>query len=253
MNGITIALTTAGCIFGGTLLGLGIRRLLPEHHVSSDSKDAVKLGSGMISMMAALVLGLLVSSAKSNFDDTSRAITETSAKVILMDRLLANYGPETMPVREEMRAAVAASIRMLWPEERLAASSLKAFERVVAMEQVLARVRDLKPQNDSQRILQDRVQDLGHQILLTRWVQIEQAQTTLPKAFLVILLFWLTMLYTTFGLIAPHNGTVISVMFIGALAIATALFLIVEMSQPMGGLIKVSSGPMRNALEHLCR
>jgi len=253
MNGIAIALTTAGCIFSGTLLGLAVRKLLPEHHLSADSKDAIKLGAGMISMMSALVLGLLVSSAKSNFDDTNKAVTESGAKVILIDRLLANYGPETKQVREELRAAVAASIAMLWPEELPAASTLKAFERASAMEEVLGKVRNLKPQTDSQRVLQARVQDLGHQILLTRWVQIEQAQTSLPLAFLVILLFWLTMLYTTFGLFAPRNGTVITVMFIGALAVATAVFLIVEMSQPMRGAMKVSSGPMRKALEHLCR
>ncbi len=253
MNGLALAAVSAGSIFSGTLLGLTVRRFLPQHHLSEDSKDAVKLAAGMISMMAALVLGLLVSSAKSNFDSTNQALTESSAKIILIDRLLANYGPETKEVRETLRAAASASMAMLWPEEFSAAVDRKLFERTGAMEQVLQKVRNLKPQTDNQKSLQDRVQSLGHEIMLTRWVQIEQAQTTLPVTFLVILLFWLTMLYTTFGMLAPRNATVITVMFIGALAVATAVFLIVEMSHPMEGAMKVSSGPLRKALEHLGR
>ena len=248
-----IALVTAGCISCGTLLGLILSKMLPEHHLNADSKDAVKMGAGMITMMAALVLGLLVSSAKSTFDSTNAAITQCGAKVILMDRLLANYGPEANGVREELRRNVAAGIEMLWPEEGPIEAGLKTFERASAMEKLLEQIRGLKPQTDAQRALQGQAQALGHEIMLTRWLQIEQAQLTLPTPFLVILLFWLTLLYTSFGLLAPRNATVITIMLLGALALATALFLIVEMSRPMAGAIKVSSAPMRKALEHLGR
>ena len=91
------------------------------------------------------------------------------------------------------------------------------------------------------------------ELLLSRWVQIEQAQVGLPIPFLIILLFWLTMLYMSFGLLAPRNYTVITAMFVGALALATALFLILEMNRPMQGTIKVSSAPMRKALEYIGR
>jgi hypothetical protein len=101
--------------------------------------------------------------------------------------------------------------------------------------------------------LQTQAQTLGNEILLTRWLQIEQTYLPLPLAFLVILLFWLALLYLSFGLLAPRNATVITMMFLGALVVATALFLIVEMSRPMAGAIKVSSAPMRNALEHVGR
>ncbi len=253
MSGTLIALVSAGCIFGGTLLGLALRKMLPDHHLSEDSKDAIKVGAGMISMMAALVLGLLVSSAKSSFDSTSAAITQGGAKVILMDRLLANYGPETKEVREDLRRGVADFIAMLWPEEGSIESGMKTFERTYGMEQLLGKVRTLKPQTETQKALLEQTQKLAHELMLIRWNQIEQAQISLPAAFLVILLFWLTLLYTSFGLLAPRNATVITMMFLGALALATALFLIVEMSRPMAGAIKVSSGPMRKALEHLGR
>jgi hypothetical protein len=253
MTGTTIALITAGCMLSGTLLGLILNKMVPEHHLGEDSRDAVKLGAGMVSMMAALVLGLLVSSAKSTFDSTNTAIIQSGAKVILMDRLLANYGPEAKEVREALRRSVAVAIEKLWPEERPADSSIEVFERGTAMEDLMRMIRGLNPQSEAQRAMQAQALALGNEILLTRWLQVEQASVSLPLPFMVILLFWLTLLYTSFGLLAPRNATVITMMVFGALAVATALFLIVEMSRPMAGAIKVSGAPMRKALEHLGR
>jgi hypothetical protein len=227
--------------------------MLPGHHLSDESKDAIKIGAGMISMMSALVLGLLVSSAKSNFDATNTAIIQGGAKVILLDRLLANYGPETKEVRETLRQAVVGLIAVLWPEEPVSQEDMSAFERATTAEKLAEKIRDLKPQNEAQRAMQGQALQLVQEMVLSRWIQIEQGQTSLPRAFLVIVLFWLTMLYTTFGMLAPRNATVITVMLVGALALATAMFLIVEMNRPMGGAIKVSSGPMHKALEHLGR
>ncbi len=254
MTGTGIAVVTTGCIFGGTLIGLALSRFIPDHHLKDDSKDAVKVGAGMISMMAALVLGLLVSSAKSKFDSTNAAITESSAKIILVDRILARYGPETQEVRNFLRQNVAASLELLWPEEApVSDEQMKAFERSPTMEVVLEKIRGLQPKTDAQRAAIQEAQKLCQEILFTRWLQIEQAQSTLPLAFVVVLLFWLTMLYVSFGLFAPRNATVLTVMFVGALALATAMFLIIEMNRPMSGAIKVSSGPIRKALEHIGR
>ncbi len=248
-----IALTSFGCIFGGTVLGLALSKMLPEHHLNESSKDAVKVGAGMISMMAALVLGLLVSSAKSHFDETNTAIIEGGARIILLDRLLRIYGPETKELREDFRRALAKAIEVLWADDPPPEAALKAFEGEVPMERMLEKIRALKAQTEAQRALQGQALQLGHEMMFSRWLQIEHAQASLPTAFLVILLFWLTMLYLTFGLLAPRNATVIVVMFIGALSLATAMFLIVEMNKPMGGAIRVSSAPMHKALEHLGR
>ncbi len=205
----------------------------------------------MISMMGALVLGLLVSSAKSNFDATSAAVTEGAAKVVMMDRVLAQYGPETRELRDRLRQGVAARVEALWSKEAPTVGALKTLEHGSAMEGLLVRLRELQPRTDAQRALQAQAVNLGNELLLSRWVQIEQAQVPLPVPFFVIMLFWLTLLYLCFGLLAPRNLTVISVMFVGALALATALFLILEMNSPMDGAIRVSGAPMRNALEHL--
>jgi len=157
MNSTVIALVSVACIFGGTLVGLILRKMLPADHLNTESKDAVQVGAGMISMMSALVLGLLVSSAKQNFDSTNAALVQGGAKVILLDRLLASYGPEAKELREQLRQGLAASIELLWPEERLQ-ESLSNFEKATAMERLLQKIRELKPQNEAQRALQQQAQ-----------------------------------------------------------------------------------------------
>jgi hypothetical protein len=252
MSSTLVALVSVICVFGGTLLGLIIGKIVPAHHVGSESRDAVKAGAGMIGMMAALVLGLLVSSAKQKFDSASTAIVEGGAKSILLDRTLANFGPEAKELRRHLRQGLAATMKLLWPEERLE-ESLSAFETSGGMEKLTQKIRELKPQTEAQRAMQQQAEAICNDLLLSRWIQIEQAQTTIPPPFVVILLFWLTMLYMSFGLMSPRNLTVIAVMFVGALALATALFLILEMNHPMAGVIKVSSAPMRKALELIGR
>ena len=251
MSPTILALIAVACIFGGTLLGLVLRRLLPADHLSADSKEVVKLTAGMISVMAALVLGLLLSASKSKFDSTTDAVTQSGARIILLDRVLASYGSESNELRADLRRGVVEAIEMLWPEDGSGDSRLSALERAHGMEELLAKLRALTPRTDAQRAAQAQALQIGNELLLTRWLQIEQAQVVLPTLYLVILLFWLTMLYMSFGLLAPGNPTAIAMMFIGAVSLATALFLILEMNDPMNGVIKVSSGPMRKALEHI--
>jgi hypothetical protein len=251
MSPFTVAVTSAGFILGGALAGMALSRMLPDEHLSSDSRDAIKLGSGMISLMAALVLGLLVSSAKSNYDAASAAVTQGGARIILLDRVLAHYGPESEPVRDELRRSLGAALELLWPVERRTEPALQILERDAPMEKVLDEIRALTPRTDAQRALHAQAQQLGNEILLSRWIQVEQARATLPRMFLQILVFWLTMLYLSFGLIAPRNATVLGVLFVGALSLATAFFLVLEMDDPMEGMIQVSSAPMRKAFEQL--
>ena len=251
MSSLAIGLISAGCIFGGALLGLFLQGLLPEHHLRDTSKDTVKVVAGMIATLAALVLGLLVGSAKSSFDATSTAITQGGAKIILLDRVLAAYGPETKDIREQLRRAVAAGIEMFWPEEKNVGSGMTAFERANAMEMIQAKLRSLTPTTDAQRQLLSQAEQISSDMLQARWLLIEQAQSALPMPFLVVLLFWLTMLFLSFGLFAPRNATVIIVLLIGAMSVSGAIFIILEMNHPLRGMIKVSSAPMRKALEHL--
>src|SRR3954468_4821304 len=133
-SSLELGLISAGCIFGGVLLGLLLRRLLPDQHLQDESKDTIKLGAGMVATVSALVLGLLVASAKNAFDTTDEEITQRAAKIIFLDRLLADYGPETKATREQLRRTVAAMIEILWPKTNTGTSGLTEYERMNGMQ-----------------------------------------------------------------------------------------------------------------------
>jgi hypothetical protein len=246
-----LGLISAGCIFGGVLLGLLLRTLLPDNHLHDESKHTIKLGAGMIATVSALVLGLLVASAKNAFDTTEEEITQRAAKIIFLDRLLADYGPETKATREQLRRTVAASIEMIWPAEKTAASGLSDYERMNGMQVTQMTLLKVTPTTDAQRQLFATAQQIISDLRQSRWLLIEQMQHVIPIPFLVVLLFWLTMLHISFGLLAPRNATVITVLLISALSVSGAIFIILDMTHPLQGMIKVSSAPMRKALEHL--
>src|SRR6267378_2083410 len=160
MSSLTIGLISVGCIFGGALLGLFL-----QGHLRDNSKDTIKVVAAMIATLAALVLGLLVSSAKSSFDGTNTAVIENGAKAVLLDRALAAYGPETKDVRELLRRALADGIEMFWPEEGKVGSGMTAFERANAMETIQVKLRELTPTNDSQRKLQSQAEQISGDML----------------------------------------------------------------------------------------
>jgi hypothetical protein len=228
-----------------------LRKMLPEHHLSGDSKDAVRIGMGLIATLCALVLGLLISSAKSSFDDMSSAISQSSAKLVLLDRTMANYGPETQPIRQTLRLMVIERVKLVWPESKTSTYGLHDFEKAPSVEIIADKLRELTPKSDLQRTFQSEALQLCREIVQTRWLVIEQSQAPLPPAFLVVLLFWLAILFGSIGLFAPPNKTVLAVMVVCALSVGGAIFLIEEMSNPLGGIVKISSAPLVNAVENM--
>jgi hypothetical protein len=249
MNSSTIGFISAGCIFGGVLLGMLLQKVLPEHHLDTPSKDTVKVGAGMLATLTALVLGLLVSSAKSSFDAVNAGIAQTGAKIILFDHILADYGPETKEVREQLRHTVASVIERIWPEQKGAVGGLRALESVDAAETLQAKLRELTPKNDLQKSLLAQASQISSDMLQARLLLMEGQQNTLPSSFLVLLIFWLTGLFISFGLFAPRNGTVLAVLLICALSVSSAIFLVLEMDRPLDGFIKASNAPLRKAVE----
>ncbi len=252
MSALAISLVAFTCIFGGALLGMFLRTILPGHHVSSDSQDAVKLGIGMIATLAALVLRLLIASAKGNLDTMSSGLRQAGSRVILLDRVMAHYGPETKEARDLLRRSIASAIKRIWPESKVGQAVTETPEGRDDIEAIQDQLRQLSPRNDSQRWLQSRALQISGDIAEGRWLLIEQlGQSSIPMPFLMILVFWLTFIFASFGLFSPRNATVIAVLLICALSAAGSLFLILELDTPYAGLIKVSSAPLQNALAHL--
>lgn len=249
MSSMTIGWIVLACVFGGALLGMLIRSILPEHHLSTDSKDVVKLGIGLIGTMAALVLGLLIASAKGSYDTRAAEITQLSANVILLDRVMAHYGPETKDARDLLRRTVAHMIDQLWPERSGGAPP----EPSLPAEAFYDKIQALTPQSASQRSLRDQALSIGVDLGRTRWLLVEQSGRAIAMPFLVVLICWLTIIFASFGLFAKPNATVVVALFVCALAFASAIFLVLELDRPFEGLIQISSTPMREALGHLGR
>lgn len=227
---------------------MALRRLLPEHHLSPDSKDVVKVGMGLIGTMAALVPGLLVASAKSSFDAQRNGLTQLSANLVLLDRILAHYGPETKECREQLRESVAGLLQEMWPEDR---SQGGKVEPTTASESLYERIQALEPHTESQRALQAAALKTAVDVAQARWLLSAQKGSAIPVPFLVILVFWLAVLFASFSMFARPNATVVVALLICALSVATAIFLILELDRPFQGVIQLSSDPLHRALAQL--
>ena len=251
MNSIWISSIIFFCVFGGALLGLFIRTILPGHHLSDDAKEAVKLGAGLVATLTALVLGLLISSSKGSFDATNTMVTQSGAKVLQMDRILANYGPETKEIRGLLQRFLSIKVAKVWPEAVKKLPGVDFSGKSVNVEEIQAALWDLAPQNDLQRSFRTKALEISDDLSQLRWLLFEQLQTSLPPMFLGMLLFWSTILFACFGLLAPRNGTIIAVFLVCAISVAGAIFLILEMEKPLMGTMKISGAPMIKTLEHL--
>lgn len=250
MNSVTVSLIAFACIFGAALLGMFLRGHLPEHHLNEDSKRVVNLGAGIIGTMAALVLGLLVASAKTNFDTQNNELTAAAAKIILLDRALTFYGSDTKDARELLRRTVSAMVAQLWPSEHHSQSNPEPSQGN-ALAELYIKIQGLSPQNEIQRSIKAQALAIVVDIAEKRWLMFEQQRSYVSKPLLVILVFALAINFLSFGLFAPRNVTVIVTLCLCALAMAGAIFLIMELYRPFGGFIQIPSVTLRNALAQL--
>jgi len=248
MSSITISLIVFACVFGGALLGIFLHAVLPQHHLAPDSKDIVKLGVGLVGTMAALVLGLLVASAKGSYDAQSAELTQMSANIALLDRGLALYGPETKETRALLRGAVVRILDQMWSKDGASSSPMAAPS---GGEILYEKIQGLSPKNDTQRSIQSQALSIVVDIGKTRWLMYEQATTSVSMPLLVVLVLWLTVIFISFGLFAPFNATVVSSLLVSALSVSGAILLILEMYTPYAGMIQISSAPLRAALANL--
>jgi hypothetical protein len=254
MTPLTISFIIFGCIFGGTLLGMILRAMLPEEHLSSESKDVVKLGMGLIGTMTALVLGLLVASAKGSFDTQRNGLAQLSGNVIMLDRMLAHYGPDAKDVRQMLRASVADMLQRTWPDEDPQPGQKEAKGGTEGRYEALyEKIQELAPKDDAKRALQAQALKIAFDSGQTRWQLFSQKGSSIPGPFLVVMVSWLTLLLVSFSMFAPRNATVIVTLLICALAVSSAIFLILELDRPFDGMIQISSAPVRNALAQLGR
>jgi hypothetical protein len=251
MTALLMALASLIAVFGGALFGFFVQSLLPDHHLTTESRDVVKLGAGVIATVAALVLGLLVGSAKNTLDEMEAEVMQTAVKAMVLDQTLAEYGPETAEARKQLRASLAYGIGLLDHADGQKLPPVTSGGLPHGIHRTLASIRALSPQDDGQRWLQSRALDLGSDIQDDSWLLIEQSDNSLPMPFLIALVVSLAGIFASFSLFAPRNATTVTAMFFCALSVAASIFLIVEMDRPLGGLIQVSTQPLEDARARL--
>jgi hypothetical protein len=251
VNSLSVAGIVFGCTFGGAVIGLLLRALLPEHHLSNESKDIVKLGTGLIATMAALVIGLLIASAKSDFDTQKSAFQQMATNIVLMDRALSHYGPEAKHPRALLSRYSSTLLDHIQSSESGLSHGIGDKEITANGAILYDSIRDLVPKTDSQRSIQSLANQIAADLARARLQLTQREESSIPVPFLVVLIGWLTILFMSFGLFSPTNATVILVLVVCALSVAGALFLIVDLDQPFEGLIHLSPEPLRNAVAQL--
>ena len=251
MSPLVHAFVVLASVFASGLIGLSLRSVLPERYLHQDSIAMVQLCTGVIATLAALVLGLLIASAKGKYDRVSDEVTQAATAIVLLDRTLAQYGPQTKEARSLLRTAVASTVDTVFSEHGHGATDLDDPRRLASGERLQAELRKLTPENDEQRTLQTHALELSGEVVKLRLLTITQAEGTIPAVFLVVLVLWLAIMFAGFGLVTSKNPTVIVTLFLCALSLAGAVLMIEELNRPLEGILKISSAPMRYALTHL--
>jgi hypothetical protein len=227
-------------------VGYVLRNFVPEHHLDSDSRNVVNLGMALIATLSALVLGLLIASAKSSYDAQKEEVTQMSANVILLDRILARYGSEAIGARDFLRR-IFVSLDQSW-SENFARSELDSPEQRAVVDSFYEKIQELAPHNDYERSLQSQAVQTALSVGQARSLLLQQSGSSVPIPFLVVMVFWLTLIFARFGLFSPTNTTVITTLFRCALSVSAAIYLILELDTPLSGLMQISDAPLRNAI-----
>lgn len=251
MSALTTSAIVFVLVFGGAILGGRLRSVLPTHHLAEESKNIINLAIGLIATLTALVLGLLLGSVKSSFDAKNDDVKLIASQLLLLDQVLAQYGPAAAPARTVLHDI--ASARNDAIRKRTISTSREAAGAITTggLGEVLRLVRELPANSRADELVQRRAFELSGELAKTRWLFAETFDSTIPTPFVIVLISWLFFIFLSFGLFAPFNGTVITTLFVCALSVSGALFLILEMDAAFSGFIHVSFEPLTDAVGRL--
>jgi hypothetical protein len=250
MNIEVVSLIIFGCVVGAVFIGRALSRLLPSEHLSADTKETVKLAMGLLATMSALLLGLLVASAKGSYDTARNDVIQMAGKVVFLDRVLVGYGPETAEARALVRNAV----------EELAHRGIQPpktnsrFNHAPNTQQgnaIYLSIQQLTPRDEMQRSLKAQATTLALDLGQLRTLLVAESISSISKPLLIVVVCWLVVIFASFSVIAPRNATATVALMISALATAAAIFLILELDRPFSGVLRISNEPILNVLSQL--
>lgn len=244
--------------------GAAVQPLLPEPHRSRDTTDAIRLATGMVVTFAAVVLGLLTSSASDAFNQVDAHLRGYAAVLIQLDQELREYGAGADPLRQTLRRYTAAAIADTWRQEppppgndypkHLRAGrpdDLESKELGNMLLRIEITLRQMDPADPFHAGLARESLDTVDKLLDLRWQLIQSAQGGISSPFLGVLLLWLVVVFLCLGLSSPRNALTYAITALCAVMLVSAVFLLLELDYPFTGFITASSGPLRDALQHM--
>ncbi len=251
MNGAEIGLIVAACVFAGGVAGTLLDRVLPPAHLSRETRDVVMLGTGMLSVLASLVLGLLIATAKSSYDTKDTNMRTFATDIIALDETLLQYGEGALDARRSLRDYADKLLHDVWLNGNPSPYLVGNPEGFRLLERTQQEIRALKATNDDQRRLVDEALTASAGLLRQRWLLMEQSGPSVRNAVIAILVSWIAAIFVSFGMSAPRNLTVYAAFLICSLAMGSAFFLILELDRPFEGLLRISARPVENAVANV--
>lgn len=237
--------------FVSVACGFGLGMALPGTRLHQETKEVVRLGTSLLVTLAAVLISLLIASAKKSYDEQDMHFRQLSAHLVLADQLLSRYGPEAADIRKVMRQAVPAAIDRIWQEKATQSPQSNAFSANSLAEQFNTAIDSLKPATDEQRAIKARIQRTSADIQNTRLLMFADGDNPILTPFLLILIFWLTVIFISFGLFVEPGAVAVTALLVFALSVSSSLFMIADLSQPYGGLMQISREPLRTVLSPL--
>jgi len=217
--------------------------------MESNAADTPKLVLGLVATLTALVLGLLISSGYSSYQTRQAELQQLSVHLYQIDRALVRFGPEATPQRDKLRQLLATNIARIWPINGQVPTRDISTQRDV--DALYESIEGLSANTDRQRPSQTKALELLEDSRAGWRLLAAQSESALSRPVLVILLTWLIFLFFGFGMFAYSNTTVFVALTVGALSVAGAVFLVIEMNQPYGGWMQISAAPLRAALSEM--
>jgi hypothetical protein len=250
MKSILISSIVFAAVFSGGLAGLALGGLLAGSLLGSDAtKDIIRLATGLLVTMTALVLGMLVSSANSSYQDRKNELAEMASDFVVLDQVLASYGSETQVIRDELRRLAENSLERIWPSQASRQSQLRPGDRGQVLYHQL---QILAPKNDTQTAAKTVAISAADSLRRTYFLMfLKSEQNSLSFPLLAVLVAWLTVIFIGFGLLAPRNDTIITTLVVCALAVSGAIFIIMAMYKPFSGIMRISPSPIHDALSRM--
>ena len=240
MSSTAAFLASLASILIGAAIGMAIRRTLPPDLLEGGSKEAIRLGAGFLSTLAALVIGLMIASAKNTYDTQNTNIRQLGTNAVLVDQMLTKYGPAAREARTLLREAIPSATARIW-QESIAAKASSNFVISSTSERFLDAVEALKPANEEQTSLKARIIQITTDMGRTRLLVFTQNENAIPVPFFVVLVFWLVLIFASFSLFAEPGPIEIASTLLFALSVSSALFLIVDLGHPFEGLMQISN------------